>query len=301
MKTIQLHNQRFDEALQAFIQRKKDEGKSKSHITSVGNHSKEFLCFLEQKEVYLLKKITQTNIDDYFQYLSARKNQRKTGGLSSAYINKHREAVLRFMEYLYQCDIGKSPFHVRTLNTSNKSKEVLTQQEIKLLFSLCEPTFEGIRNKAILSMLYGCGMRKSELHRLNVNDINMLNDTVRIVKTKNTWQRDIPMSPSVRKNIEDYLYTVRNYLIRPSKETDAFLITNIGARMSKESIHSKIKKMEEVSNIQKPISAHQLRHAIATHLLEEFTLDEIALFLGHRSIDSSQIYTHYKYTKTPTP
>ena len=301
MKTIQLQNQRFSETLQSFIQRKKDEGKSKSHITSVGNHAKEFLYFIEQREVYILNKITQADIDAYFQYLHTRKNYKRSGGISSAYINKHREAVLRFMEYVYQCDIGKSPFSIRTFNQQSLPKEILTQQEIAVLFALCEPTFEGIRNKAILSMLYGCGMRKSELHRLNVNDINMLNDTVRILKTKNTWQRDIPMSPSVKQNIENYLFVVRNYLVRPSKETNAFLVTNVGARMSKESIHMKIKQMAELSNIQKPISAHQLRHAIATHLLGDFTLDEIALFLGHRSIDSSQIYTHYKYTKTPTP
>lgn len=116
------------------------------------------------------------------------------------------------MEYYYQTDIGKSPFSIRVIKEITIPKDILTEQEVAILFHQCEPTFEGIRNKAILSMLYGCGMRKAELHRLNVNDINMANETIRIQKGKNTWQRDIPLSPSVKKNMEDYLYTVRNYM-----------------------------------------------------------------------------------------
>jgi site-specific recombinase XerD len=107
------------------------------------------------------------------------------------------------------------------------------------------------------------------------------------------------LSPSVRKNIEDYLYTVRNYLAKPSKPDHAFMLTNYGVRMSLESIHMKVKQMAKFSGIEKPISCHRLRHAIATHLLGEFNLQEIALFLGHKSLDSTQIYTHIKYTKNP--
>ena len=299
MKQIELTNQRFKETLTAFTQRKKDEGKSESHVSSVGTHAKEFLYFIEKLEIYLLENISQAHIDEYFIYLHKRKNHRRSGGLSVAYINKHREAVLRFMEFFYQTDIGKSPFTIRVIKDIQIPKDILSEQEVALLFQQCEPTFEGIRNKAILSMLYGCGLRKLELHKLNVSDINMANDTVRITQGKNSWQRDIPISPSVRENIENYLYTVRNYLEKPSKQSSAFMLTNLGVRMSVETIYLKVKQMAQRSSIEKNITPHGLRHAIATHLLGELSLQEIALFLGHKSLDSTQVYTHIKYTKSP--
>jgi integrase/recombinase XerD len=295
---IKLSNQRFKEKLKGFIQRKKDEGKSESNVKSVGSHAKEFLHFLELQEVYLIEKITQQDIDSYFTHLQVRPNKKRGGGLSSAYLNKHREAVLRFMEYFYEVELGQSPFIINIIKDGETQKEILTEEEIALLFSLCEPNFEGIRTKVMLSLMYGCGLRKSELFRLDLSDINLLNDTLRVQKAKNSKQRDIPLSPIVKQNLENYIYNVREYLLRPSHPTDAFLITNIGVRMSKESIHFKIKQLAKLSTIDKPISCHKLRHAIGTHLVDNFSLEEIALFLGHKSIDSTQIYTHYKYTKT---
>lgn len=298
MKSITIQNQRFNECLKALKKRKQDEEKSPSNITSVYNHAKEFLSFIENKEVYLMEKITQADIDDYFVYLSTRKNQRRSGGLSSSYLNKHREAVLRLMEFFYDKDVGQTPFTIRIFSDVTVLKDILTEEEVLSLFELCESTFDGIRNKAILSVLYGCGFRKEELFRLNVSDINMLNETIRVKKAKNHRQRDVPMSTSVKQNIEDYLFNVRNYLERPTVQTDAFLLTNSGVRMSKESIHFKVKRMAKASSITKPISCHLLRHAIGTHLVDHFTIEEIALFLGHRSIDSTQIYLHYKHSLT---
>ena len=97
MKHLKLHNVNFQKLHQAFEKRKIDEGKSASHITSVVNLSKEFLHFLECQNIPSIDNVTQNTIDDYFDYLKHRKNNRRLGGLSDAYIEKHREAVLRFM------------------------------------------------------------------------------------------------------------------------------------------------------------------------------------------------------------
>lgn len=301
MKQLLLHHPVFKEQLQLFTQRKKDEGKSDSYVYGTTNQAKEFLHFLEQKGVDQLSNINQSIIDTYFYYLQTRPNQKKAGGLSPTYLDKHREAVLRFMEFILELDMGSSPFDIPcfTKKCERVPKDILTQQEVQELFINQVPNMNGIRNLAILSLLYGCGLRKSELYRLDVSDINFFSNTVRIKKTKNSRQRDVPLSPNVKIHIENYLFGVREYLLPQSKSESAFLISNRGNRMSLPTIGYKLKEIARTSTSNKPISAHRLRHAIATHLLEHFTIEEIALFLGHKSIDSSQIYLHIAHTKEP--
>ena len=284
----------------AFEQRKTDEGKSISHITSVVNLSKEFLCFLEGLGIWDIEKVSQAHIDQYFIYLQHRKNKRRCGGLSNSYLDKHREAVLRLLEFYYQVDLGQTAFYIPMFQKGRLPKEVLIESEVITLFKEQNNTINGIRNKAILSILYGCGMRKGELHRLNVQDIDMAKDVIRIEMSKTSQQRDVPMTPTIKSHIEVYLYSVRELLLPTGKLEDAFLLNNCGKRLSLNGIQKKIEAIAKYSSVDKPITAHRLRHAIATHLLGDFSIEEVALFLGHKSIDSTQIYTEMKYTKTPT-
>ncbi|QMU65463.1 MAG: tyrosine-type recombinase/integrase [Flavobacteriaceae bacterium] len=299
MKKLQLDNTNFQDLLKVFEKRKMDEGKSTSHITSVVNLSKEFLHFLESKSIIEIKNVTQGIIDDYFSYLKHRKNNRRLGGLSDAYIEKHREAVLRLMEFVQGVAVGQTSFFILKHHKQDIPKDILTVDEIASLFKQTDNSINGIRNKAILSILYGCGLRKGELHNLDMQDIDMSKDVIRVQKSKTATQRDVPMSPQVKTNIEMYLYTVRELLLAEYHHEVAFLLNNSGKRLSLNGIQKKIEGIAKYSTINKPITAHRLRHAIATHLLGDFSIEEIATFLGHRSIDSSQMYTHIKYTKAP--
>mgnify|MGYP001826175581 CR=1 FL=1 len=299
MKSLTIHTTHYLETHQAFQKRKIDEGKSQSHIQSVVRHSKEFLHYLESHSITDLNAVTQTTIDHYFDYLKHRKNNRRPGGLSNAYLEKHREAVFRFMEFFLGIDVGQTPFYIPKFEKERIPKDILTEAEIEMIFKRQDVSMNGIRNRAILSILYGCGFRKGELHLLNVTDIDMAKEVIRVKQSKTSMQRDVPMTPQVRHNIEAYLYGVRELLLPEAHQEDAFLLNNNGKRMSLNGIQHKVKTIAECSGIDKPITAHRLRHAIATHLLGDFTIEEIALFLGHRSIDSSQIYTHIKYTKQP--
>jgi len=296
MKHLKLNNLHFRQTLDAFAKRKTAEGKSHSHIHGVTNHAKEFLYFLEQQQTTQLTQIIQTDIDAYFTYLQYRPNSRREGGLSNAYLQKHREAVLRLMEYIKNVAIGHSGYYIQKFKVNPIPKDILTEDEIAILFKQCQPTIDGIRNKAILSLLYGCGLRKGELHRLNVADLDVIKDTLRIKKSKTAHQRDVPVSQKVKNHLEEYLYHIRELLVPEHTKETAFILNNQGRRLSLQGIQSKMKAIARQSGINKPITAHRLRHAIATHLLEHFSIEEIALFLGHKNIDSSQIYTHLKYT-----
>lgn len=300
MKHQILHNLHFENTHRGFTQRKKDEGKSVSHIECVSSLSREFLHFLETRGITNIKTISQEAVDGYFEYLSHRKNKRRSGGLSSAYLEKHREAVLRFMEYVGGVDIGQSGYYIKKQSKDSIPKNVFTEAEIAILFEQCTGTIDGIRNKAILSILYGCGLRKGELHRLDVEDINLATSVIRVKKSKTFRQRDVPLSSRVLQYVEDYLFQARELLIAKASVKSAFLLNNRGERMALVGIQHKVKEMGRKSGIEKPLTPHGLRHAIATHLLGDFSIEEIATFLGHRSIDSSQIYTHIKYLQNPT-
>lgn len=254
---------------------------------------------MECQKVADIKDVKQGHIDGYFDYLKHRKNNRRLGGLSDAYLEKHREAVLRFMEFVLGVDVGQSPYFILKFQKQRIPKDILTEEEISQLFKEQDNSMDGIRNKAILSILYGCGLRKGELYNLNIGDIDMAKDIVRIKQSKTAQQRNVPMSPQVKQHIEIYLYSVRE-LLRPEQHSEtALLLNNNGKRLSLNGIQKKIVVMAKASHIEKPITAHRLRHAIATHLLGDFNIEEVALFLGHKNIDSTQIYTQIKETKIP--
>ncbi len=301
MKSTQLHNLHFVTAHNAFCERKHNEGKSASNIQSTSSHSKEFLSFLEAEGISNLKQVSQLHIDRYFDFLKKRPNHRQGGGLSNAYISKHREAVLRFMEFIKGVDVGQSGFFILSPPKDGVPKDVLTEEEVALLFEQCAPTIDGIRNKAMLSLLYGCGLRKGELHRLNVNDLNLVASTLRVRKSKTSTQRDVPMSSRIIHYLEEYLFEVRELILPEGNTEPALLLNNLGRRMSLGGIQYKVNAIGKQSGLHSKVTAHRLRHAIATHLLGDFSIEEIATFLGHSSVDSSQIYTHVKYTKYPKP
>lgn len=297
MKTIQhIQHQQYKTLQQNFLQRKKDEGKSASHLASMSTLTSAFLSYLEQQEILQIEVVNQATINQYFTYLSKRKNQRRAGGLSASYLDKHREAVLRLLEYVRGTDIGKSGLVIPIHHKHRIPKDILSQEEVLSLFSHQDNSMNGIRNKAILSLLYGCGIRKSELYHLNAEAIDLHREVVRVKHTKNAYERDVPMSPSVVKHIESYLFGVRQYLMPAYKEEPAFLLSNRGNRMSKVGIAHKVKEIHAKTTITKPVTAHRLRHAIATHLVDTLSIEEIAQFLGHKSIDSSQIYMNLKHT-----
>ena len=284
----------FQDALKGFSKRICDQGKSNSYVKSMSTHVAEFLQFLEQERIEQLKAITQKNIDAYFHYLEYRPNKRRAGGLSTSYINKHREAVLRFMEYTKGTKTGESGFYVPYLRHYTYEKDILSTAEVRLLYEATDNTLKGITDRAILSLLYGCGLRKGEAHNLEVNDIDFSRGLIRLDNTKTKNERDVVISPKVQTYLEEYLYNAREMMLPLNSNETHVLATELGRRMSIHTIPWRIKMMAERAGIKKNITAHGLRHSIATHLLEELSLEEVSHFLGHKHLDSTQIYTHIK-------
>ncbi|OEK07287.1 hypothetical protein A8C32_17770 [Flavivirga aquatica] len=300
MKKLNLENEVFKNTLEKFSIRLQTQRASTDQQYIKPNMVKEFLYYMEQNGKTKFNQINQKLVNKYFEYLRNRPLETKAGGMSDGYLMKHREAVLRFIEFvlgLIGLPVGKgeSGIRIRLVKSKPTSKVILLEDEVKEVFNVCDDTMLGIRDKAILSLLYGCGLRRKELLTLEMNDIDLNKGRIHIADSKTKYARDIPMTGNVQKHIEDYLFNVRNRMLDSNSTVTNFLITERGTAMCNGNLAKIMEKLNERSSISKKITCHLFRHSIGTHLHRFLTLQDVAQFLGHRNLDSTMIYTHLKH------
>lgn len=171
--------------------------------------------------------------------------------------------------------------------------EVLSVEEIDAMIEAIDlSTPEGVRNRAILETLYGCGMRVSELVNLEISKV-YLDELYMIVDGKGSKQRLVPMSEISVDRIREYMAEARSLVkIKPGEENILFL-NRRGARLTRQMIFTIIRRLAVAAGIRKTISPHTMRHSFATHLLEGgANLRAIQQMLGHESIATTEIYLH---------
>ncbi len=191
----------------------------------------------------------------------------------------------------------------------NSEVDVLTEGEIKqlfaaielLLYDACKPNtsfHEALqqRDKAMLAVFYGCGLRRNEGFQMDITDINFVKGLLHVRKGKNYTERVIPVSNKNIGYLRSYIHEGRQALLNEKKQ-DALFVTARGTRMQGQSMLIRLKLLitltDNTTLQQKSISLHTLRHSIATHLLAAgMTLERIKDFLGHTSLESTQVYTH---------
>lgn len=279
-------------------------GYAPSTVYQLPTHIRELFYYLEQQGVTHINHVDTKQIKVFYNQLKIRTNQRFGGGLSNAYLNKHLQALYKFSDYLRQSGRLLLP----NLNIdweANDTEEItyLTQDEIKELFAATYGFNEGtkleplnIRDRAILSIFYGCGLRRNEGFSLDINDINFDRRIVHVRKGKAYKERFVPFNKANAKYLEEYLYDCRPVLVMDKRE-EAFFISQRGKRMETQSMGLRLKLLQQrTDNIalqEKNVRLHVLRHSIATHLLQNgMSLEKISRFLGHSSLESTQVYTH---------
>jgi integrase/recombinase XerD len=206
------------------------------------------------------------------------------------------------LEYLRkQGRLVLPPIGIPYEDPSPKPIQPLTTKQIKILYQTTEFYEDqfphlAIRDRAMLAVYYDCGLRRSEGQQLNYSDVHLDNRLLHVRKGKGNQQRFVPFSSSTKNHFESYLLDGRLQLQQSGKQ-DAFLLNKRGGRASGESMNERLKYLVELSEDsslkQTPVHLHILRHSIATHLLYQgMELEKVAQFLGHRSLESTQIYTH---------
>ena len=179
--------------------------------------------------------------------------------------------------------------------------EVLSVEEIDSIISVIDVSKpEGVRDRAIIEVLYGCGLRISELCNLRISQLYLEDKYIR-VKGKGSKERLVPIEGVAIDRVREWLVTRMGYKMKPSEEDYVFVSLTRGSRLSRISLFVYIKDYAERAGIKKNISPHTFRHSFATHLLEGgANLRAIQMMLGHEDISTTEIYMHIDKSKLRT-
>lgn len=209
-------------------------------------------------------------------------------------MNRHIATLRRFYRYLVaqnQITVDptlqiESPKMPRSLPKSLNEKEVVDL--------LNAPNIEddtGLRDRAMLELLYACGLRVSELVNVKIFEVSLNEGVVRITG-KGSKTRLVPMGQEAVDWISKYLKQARGNILK-NQISDALFVTTRGEAMTRQAFWNNIKRYALIADIKKPISPHVVRHAFATHLLNHGAdLRVVQMLLGHSDISTTQIYTH---------
>ena len=257
----------------------------------------DFFFYLNTIEITSLEKIVPEILQGYHVHLQTRGNKRQTGGLSQNYIASNFGAIKRFSRYLQVTGIGNLEISQQPKVDKATSKIILNHQEIQALYSATDNTPFGIRDRAMLSIYYGCGLRRSEGVHLNVKDVMLKEKLLMVRHGKGYRQRYVPMTEKVKDDLWDYIFLVREHVKKQCQsKQEALFLSERGGRMCGGSIIGRLHLLAIKAKIQKEAGLHTLRHSIATHLLQSgLSLEEVSQFLGHSSLESTQIYTHLSH------
>lgn len=243
-----------------------------------------YTLFLEGK-TSKMSNVTKKDIEDYLEYLNKE-------GLKPVSIARNLTTIKNFHKYLLLsnklnnnvAELIKRPKLSKTL------PEVLTVDEVDKLLDINLVTKFDYRNKAMLELLYGTGLRISELLDLKLTDV-VFDECIIRCFGKGSKERMVPIGEYVLKSLSEYL-PYRLELLK-GKTSDYLFLNNLGGRLGRISFFKILKKMLRDKNINSDISPHSLRHSFATHLLEHGAdLKIIQEFLGHSDIATTRIYTH---------
>jgi integrase/recombinase XerD len=251
-----------------------------------------YILFCRKQGLTLLEQADRDTVMSYLYKL-------QLDGRSPATISRHLAALRSF--YRYTIREGKLQIDPTGELDSPKSPQklprVLTVEEVDLLLgqpSISEPA--GIRDKAMLELLYATGIRVSELVSLNLDQAHIKNGFIRCFG-KGNKERLVPLGDVAARFLEEYLARGRSKLIRP-EGAQALFLNQHGRRLTRQGFWKIIKKYAQKAMINKEITPHTMRHSFATHLLENGAdIRSVQEMLGHADISTTQIYTHLTRNK----
>jgi integrase/recombinase XerD len=245
-----------------------------------------YLDFM-QKNGVRPEEIKEDNVISFIHYLREK-------GLSPRSITRHLASIKAFHRFLISEGIlKKSPASdIRGPRKTEKLPDTLSVEEVDRLLSqpdISKPS--GLRDRAMLELLYATGMRVSELISLSINDLNFVTGYV-VTVGKGNKERIVPMGEVAMGYLKAYISSCRSRWTEGTSQM-ALFINRRGKSLTRQGFWKIIKKYAEMAGIQKNISPHTLRHSFATHLLERGAdLRSVQILLGHSDISTTQIYTH---------
>lgn len=243
------------------------------------------------------RNITAKNIqkDDILEYLSESRQERDVSKRSQAREISSMRSFFSWMR-IEGLRIDDPMDGIEQPKLGIYLPDVLSVEEVSsIINSTDSKTWIGLRDRAILEVLYGCGLRVSEVSSLPISEIYFTEGFIRIIG-KGNKQRLVPFGDMAREAVEKYME------VRPrpasSDYDDILFLNRFGKSLSRVSIFKTVKKQASLAGIQKEVSPHTFRHSFATHLIENGAdLRAVQEMLGHESILTTEIYTHVDSSK----
>ena len=266
-----------------------EKGLAKNTLESYSRDLRSYLGYV--KNVEQLKgwnEVRRTNILHFLAHL-------KDAGKSSKTVARHIASIRSFHQFLLREKFAEQDpsVHVESPKPERSLPKVLSMEEVEaLLETPASGDPFGLRDKAMLELLYATGMRVSELISLEVSDVHAAMGFVRCTG-KGNKERIIPIGRTALKAVEKYLYEGRAKLVSKKHRTDALFLNHHGNNLTRQGFWKILKKLSKEARIEKELTPHTLRHSFATHLLMNGAdLRAVQEMLGHADISTTQIYTH---------
>ncbi|AUC81660.1 site-specific tyrosine recombinase XerD [Lacinutrix sp. Bg11-31] len=265
-----------------------ERGLSNNTISNYSFDVKKLIKYLEDNNITISPILISKETIQHFIYTIAKEvNARSQSRLISGLKGFFNYLVFEDYRETNPLDAIDSP------KIGRKLPDTLSESEINQLIDAIDlSTPQGERNRAILELLYGCGLRVSELTHLKISDLFFEEDFIKVTG-KGDKQRFVPIIDATKKYINIYRKEIRNHQTIPNEFKDTLFLNRRGKQLTRAMIFTIIKQLSIKINLTKSISPHTFRHSFATHLLENGAdLRAIQLMLGHESITTTEIYMH---------
>ena len=265
---------------------------SENTIDGYRRDIKRFIDYLQSEGISKLDDVDRIVVTGYLRFLRYPKGLKKE--LSNKTIARHLSALRSFYRFLMEFyDLTSNPFeNIKTVRTYRKLPEFLFFEEMDTLLSSIDINDEyGLRNRALLELLYACGLRVSEIINLRINDIDTHDLVVRVIG-KGDKERIVPFYPLVMEYLKAYIEQERPILLAKKQNNYVFLNSR-GDKLTSRGVQFIIDQQVLKAGLQIKVHPHMFRHSFATHLLDNGAdLRVVQELLGHKFLSTTQIYTH---------
>jgi len=246
----------------------------------------EFAGYVREKGLPALEQAPNTVVVSYLLAL-------KNNGKSAATVNRKLASVRAFYNYLITMQvISENPTNnIKSPKIERKGLEYLTIEEIDQLLALPDTSIRGIRDRAILELLYATGIRVSELITANVEDLNLRMGFITCAGEQSKKARIVPMGRPARAAVETYIYEARDKLLKEKKEEQALFVNYFGQRITRQGLWKILKEYGNAVNPGHKLTPNIIRNSFAVHMIQNGAdLKSLQELLGHEDISATQIY-----------
>lgn len=286
--------------LRQYNEAMKVQGYSKETAIRRESDLRRFIGWCDERSLNHPNQITKPILEAYQRHLHYYRQERNGQPLSASSQNRYLSNVKQFFKWLAR--ENHLPYNpaseLQIIKPVPSLPVVLSEDEINRLMQQPDiQTVAGLRDRAILELFYSSGLRRSELCRLKLEEIALPRKTLYVRKGKGNKDRLIPIGERAVYWLKRYLLEARDQLLNDPHESH-FFINDYGSAFRDNKLGDKVKRYMRNAGIQVPGSCHLLRHAMATHMMENGAdVRFIQAMLGHADLNSTQIYTHVSIRK----